>query len=454
MMDIIIVGAGKVGCALAYELSKLKHNITVVDTNEQVLDTVSNHIDVNCIHGSGVNMEILLEAGAETADLILSVTGNDELNIISSVIAARLGVKNTVVRVRSPEYTGEIALLKQGLGISRIINPEHEAAVEISLLLSLPVANKIDAFANGRVQLVEYTAEKSDSITGKSLQDVNLPKNFLICGVKNSNDDFIIPTGSFVVRPGDTLYLSGTLISLNNFFKSIGHTSKRAKNIMIIGGSRMAIYLARMACKTGINVKLIERNAERSLHLTELLEDCLIIRGDGTDEEILLSEDLKKMDAFIALTDSDEENLLSAFYAKKQGVSKVIPKLNRQSYLDLTEELKIESSVCPSLITADHMFRYVKALDNTKSDAMKKLYRVADGEAEAIEFIASENSRVIGIPLKTLTIKKNLLVAAIVHEKEVIIPSGQSVIHPGDQVLIFSRHVHLTVLDDIINPLI
>jgi len=450
MMDIIIVGAGKVGYALSRELSKLKHNITAVDINDQVLDSVSNHVDVNCLHGSGVNMEILREAGAATADLIIAVTGNDELNIVSCIIASKLGVKNTVARVRSPEYSGELALLKQGLGISRIINPELEAAMEISLLLSLPVANKVDTFANDRVQLVEYTVEESDLLVGRSLRDTALPSNFLICGVIDIEDEFFIPTGDYVVKAEDTLYLSGTLISLNNFFKVIGHSSKKAKNIMIIGGSRMAVYLARLAAKTGINVKLIEQDAERSLHLTELLEDCLIIQGDGTDEEVLLSEDLTKMDAFIALTDSDEENLLSAFYAKKQGVAKVIPKINRHSYLDLTEELQIESPVCPSLITADHMFRYVKALDNTKSDAMQKLYRIAEGEAEAIEFIAPENSKVTGLPLSQLNLKKNLLVAAIVHEKEVVIPSGKSVIHPGDQVLIFSRHVSLDILEDIL----
>ena len=448
-MNIIIVGSGKVGFTLAQELSKLNHNITLIDIREEILEDFSNILDVNCICGSGVNIDILKEAGASSAKLIIATTGNDELNIVICSLAKTLGALNSAARIRNPEYKKEIKLLKNSLGIDRIINPEFEAAVEISRLFALPSANKVDAFANERVEIAEYTIDPSDLIVGKTLNQLNLPLNILFCGAKR-NDEFIIPKGDFICRENDLIYLSGTLVGLNEFFKTIGHVNHKTKDIMIIGGSRMAVYLARIARKMGISVRIIEHDYKRSLELTRLLSDCLIICGDGTDEETLLSEELKKMDAFISLTDSDEENVLSAFYAKKQGVKKVIPKINRENYILLTQELGIESAVCPKLVTTDHMFRYVKAINNTKSEAMQKYYRIAEGKAQAVEFIVPENSTVIGIELSKLNFKKDVLIAGIVHGKEVEVPTGKSIIHSGDQALVFSRQTELNVFDDVL----
>ncbi len=448
-MDIIIVGSGKIGFALAKELSLQKHNISVVDIRQDVLEGSSDRLDVNCIEGNGMNMDTLKEAGAEDADLIIAVTGNDELNILICVVAKSLGTHNAVARIRNPEYTGELELFKTRLGIDRIINPELEAAVEISRLLSLPVANKVDAFANERVEIVEYTVEKDDLLAGKALSKLQLPAHVLVCGAVRGGE-FRIPDGSDVLEEGDDIYLSGTLIGLNNFFKAIGHRSHKAKDIMIIGGSRMAVYLARLARKMGIQVRLIERNPERSVALAKLLDDCLIICGDGTDEELLLSEGLKKMDAFIALTNNDEENMLSSYYAKKQGVVKVIPKVNRQNYQELTQELGIESAVCTKNVTSDHMLRYVQALQNTKSHAMQKLLRIAGDKAEAVEFIVPQESKAAGKNISELHLKPDVLIAALVHGREVVIPSGKQRIHAGDQVLIFTKKVTLHVFDDIL----
>ena len=453
-MNIIIAGMGKVGIALAGELSKLKHNITAVDISEAVLEECSNRLDISAIHGSGMSPEVLKGAGADDADLLISVTGNDELNIVMCIVASRLGTANTVARVRNPEYSAELELLKKGLGISRIINPELDAAVEISRLLALPSADRVDTFANERVELTEYTLESSDLLIGKSLDGFALPPNVLVCGVeKRYGDDveFIIPRGSYTFEAGDTLFLSGTLVSMNSFFKVIGHTSHKAKNIMIIGGSRISVYLARLARKMGINVRLIENNSARSVELTKLLDDCLIICGDGTDEEVLLSEDLGKMDAFITLTDNDEENMVSAYFARRQGVPKVIPKINRQNYFGMLRDLGFESMLCPKMITAAHMARYVGALGNTKSQAMQKLYRIAGGQAEAVEFIAPDDSKALNIPIQELKLKRDLLIAAIVHGKEIIIPTGKSVLRAHDQILIFSKNLRLDELDDILN---
>ena len=448
-MDIIIVGSGKIGFALAEELSLQKHNISVVDIRQDVLDSSSNRLDVNCIIGSGINMDTLKEAGAENADLIITVTGNDEINIIICVVAKSLGTQYAVARIRNPEYTSELELFKKGLNIDRIINPELESALEISRLLSLPVANKVDAFANERVDIVEYTIEKEDLIVQRPLSKLSLPPNVLFCGAER-NGEFMIARGDYVCEEGDNIYLCGTLIGLNNFFKTIGHTIHKARDIMIVGGSRMAVYLARTARKMGINVRLVERDPDRSMDLAKLLDDCLIICGDGTEEEMLLSEDLKNMDAFIALTDTDEENLLSSFYAKKQGVTKVIPKINRQNYLDLTEELGIESAVCPKNVTADHMLRYVQALQNAKNHTMQKLYRIANDKAQAVEFIVPKKSKVLGKSIGELILKDDILIAALVHGKEVIIPTDKQVICADDQVLIFSKKVPLHVFDDIL----
>jgi len=448
-LHIIIVGSGKVGFALAQELSQ-QHDITVVDSNAEALERSAGRLDVNCILGNGANLEILLQAGAASADLIIAAAGSDELNIVVCAIAKSQGARQTVVRIRNPEYTREPELLKNALGISRIINPEYEAALEISRLLVLPVADKVDSFANERVEIVTYTVEVSDRLTGgKTLAQLRLPEQVLICGVVHKGEYFV-PGGDFVIREGDVLYLSGTLFGLHHFFKFIGHSSHKAKDIMIIGGSRTAVYLARIAHKMGIRVCIIERDAARCTQLTALLPDCLILCGDGTDEEVLLSEDLKKKDTFVALTDSDEENVLASFYAKKQGVPKVIPKINRQNYLDLTNQLGLESAVCPRLVTANHMFRYTQAIDNTRSRDMQKLYRFANGAAEAIEFIVPQGSRLLGQPLARLRLRKNILIAAIVHGKEVIVPNGKSVIAAGDQVLVLTKNVPLEKFDDIL----
>ncbi len=451
-MNIIIVGGGKVGFALASSLLKHNHNISVIDTNEKVLDNLSERLDVFCINGSGANVNTLHQADIQNADLIIAVTGNDELNIVISIIASKLNVKNTVARVRNPEYSNELELLKTGLGIKHIINPEYEAAIEISRILALPAANKVDTFGNGRVEIVEYTVLKSDLIVGKALKTMNLPKNILICAIERKNE-LIIPTGNSIIEQGDTLYMSGTIVSIYNFFKVIGNTTQKARNIMIIGGSRMAFYLSKIARKMGINVKIIEIKKERCEALSESLDDCLIIYGDGTEEELLLSEDLKKMDAFIALTDNDEENMLSCYYAKKQGVKKVIPKINRQNYIDMVKELGFESIVCPRSITAEQMVRYVQVLDSTKSVAMQKFYNIANGKAEAAEFIATKKDSIIGKKIVNLNFKKDVLIAAIIHGKEVIIPGGNNIIEAGDQVLIFSKKVSFNEFDDILDNL-
>ncbi|MDR0890209.1 MAG: Trk system potassium transporter TrkA [Oscillospiraceae bacterium] len=448
-MDILIVGSGKTGFALAKELSKQNHNICVVDLRQDVLESSSNMLDVNCINGSGINMGTLKEAGAQTADLIIATTGNDELNVIICVIAKGLGTSNSVARIRNPEYLDEVELFKKALVLDRVLNPELEAASEISRLLSLPVANKVDAFANERVEIVEYTVEKGDLLVGRPLSKLSFPANVLLCGAERKGE-LIITKGDYICEVGDNIYLAGTLVGLNNFFKIIGHTSHKAKNIMIIGGSRMAVYLARMARRMGINVRMIERNPIRCEALAKSLDDCLIICGDGTEEEMLLSEDLEKMDAFIALTDSDEENLLSSLYAKKRGVPKAIPKINRQNYLELAAELGIESIISPRYVACDHILRYVQALRNTTSSAMQKLYSLANGKAEAVEFTVPGNSKATGKPLEHLKFKPDLLIATLVHGKDVIIPTGKQVMRPGDQVLIFSKKVVLHEFDDIL----
>lgn len=448
-MDIIIVGGGKIGLVLAKELSLQHHDVVLIDTDLEVIENASNRLDANCLHGNGMHMDTLKEAGISEAELLIAVTGNDELNIIICVMAKSMGVANTVSRIRNPEYNSELEMFKSKMGIDRIINPEYEAAVEISRLLALPVANRVDAFANERVEIIEYTIEKDDLIVGKSLAQLSIPPNVLFCAAERDGH-FMITRGDYICQEGDNIYLSGTLMGLNNFFKYIGHMSHKAKNIMIVGGSRMAVYLARMARKMNINVRLIERDPKRCLVLAEMLDDCLIINGDGTDEEVLLSEDLKKMDAFITLTDSDEENLLTAFYAKKQGVIKVIPKINRENYMNLTESLEIESVIAPRIVIADHMMRYVDALKNTKNTAMKKLYRIAGDNAEAIEFIVPQNSIAVGKSLDQLNLKQDILIAGLVRGKEVIIPTGKVVIKAKDQVLIFGKKGSLYEFDDII----
>lgn len=450
-MKIVIVGGGKVGYILAQQLSTEDHDITLVDNDSEVLSHADETLDVMCIKGNGASVEILKNANIHEADLLLAVTDSDELNMICCVIGKKLGAKHTVARVRNTDYSNEYKMLKEELELDMVINPEMDAAAEIAQMIQLPSATNVETFANNLIEMVEFKVLETDPMINIKIMDLNkkLPSKILFCAVRR-DEEVYIPKGDFVFCPDDIIYVIGERNDISRFFKYLGRYLQKAKNVIIIGGSRTAVYLTWLLEEMDLHVKIIELDKERCLQLTDILTNTLIIHGDGTDQEVLDNENIESADAVVALTDMDEENLISSLYAHQCGVPKVILKINRQNYFPIVKKLGLESIISPKFITANNILRYVRALNNSKGIAVEKLHRILDEEAEVTEFTAKDTPHLTDVILQDLNLKKDILIAAIVRNKKIIIPSGKDVIKDKDKVIVITRTGYITDLNEIL----
>ncbi len=450
-MKIIIVGGGKVGYTLAQQLTTEEHDITLIDSNADVLNHADDTLDIMCIRGNGASVKILNEANVGDADLLIAVTDGDELNMICCVIGKKLGAKQTVARIRNTDYSNEYKMLKQELELNMVINPEMDAADELARMIQFPLAANIETFANNMIEMVEFHVHESDPIVNIKLMDLTkkLPSRILFCTVRR-DDEITIPKGNFTFCSGDIVYVIGERKEINKFFSHLGRSSHKAKNITIIGGSRIAIYLTWLLEELNMNVKIIELNKERCLLLSEILPNALIIHGDGTDQEVLDNENIQAADATIALTDMDEENLISSLYAHQCGVPKVILKINRHNYIPIVKKLGLDSIISPKLTTANNILRYVRALDNSQGIAVEKLYKILDDEAEVAEFTAKDSPDLLDIKFKDLNLKKDVLIAALVRNKKIIIPYGSDCIKEGDKVIVVTKTGFISDLNEIL----
>jgi len=450
-LKIIIVGDGKVGFTLAEHLSREEHDVTIIDTSDNALQKASDTLDVMCIKGNGASLSALKEAGADTADLLIAVTNLDEVNMVCCLTGKRLGAKYTIARVRNFEYTAAQGMLKMGMGIDLLINPENDTAVEISRILRFPSAANIETFYRGRVELMSFRAREEDFFIGQPLSALSrkvrdLP--ILFCAAER-NEEVLIPDGSFVPQVGDKLYLIGAPLGLHGFFELMGRYAPKIRNVFVVGGGRITFYLAALMERMNMKVTIVERKEERCRQLSELLPHTLVINGDGTDQELLESENMAANDAFVALTDRDEDNLIISLYALQKGLKKVVAKCNRQNYTGIVQHLGLDSVISPKLITAGHILQVVRGMQNSKGSVMNALYRIAEGGAEAAEFAVNGTTRHLHTPLKDLRLKRGVLIAVIIHQGQVIIPVGSSVISSGDTVIIISRGMGILDVNDI-----
>ena len=450
-MKIIIVGDGKVGFTLAEHLSREEHDVTIIDTSDNALQKASDTLDVMCIKGNGASLTALKEAGADTADLLIAVTNLDEVNMVCCLTGKRLGAKYTIARVRNFEYTAAQGMLKMGMGIDLLINPENDTAVEISRILRFPSAANIETFYRGRVELMSFRAREEDFFIGQPLSALSrkvrdLP--ILFCAAER-NEEVLIPDGSFVPQVGDKLYLIGAPLGLHGFFELMGRYAPKIRNVFVVGGGRITFYLAALMERMNMKVTIVERKEERCRQLSELLPHTLVINGDGTDQELLESENMAANDAFVALTDRDEDNLIISLYALQKGLKKVVAKCNRQNYTGIVQHLGLDSVISPKLITANQILQVVRGMENSKGSVMNALYRIAEGGAEAAEFAVNGTTRHLHTPLKDLRLKRGVLIAVIIHQGQVIIPVGSSVISSGDTVIIISRGMGILDVNDI-----
>ena len=452
VLKIIIVGCGKVGYTLVEHLSREGHDITVLDTNERVVRDITDRFDVMGIQGSGVNMATLREAGLDQADMVIAVTGSDEINLLCCTFAKQVGDRLAVIaRVRSPEYVDEMPYLRQQLGIAVIVNPELLAAREIAHMISRPQARTVNAFAKGHAELVRFTIPEGNILDGKAVMDLEkiFGFGFLVCGIEDKND-VRIPRGTDVLHAGDDVTILAASRDAHRIFTSIGMKGSALHSCLIIGGGKTSYYLAMQLLEQKMDVRIIESDAKRCEELSAPLPGAIVIRGDGSDEQVLREEGIDSVDALAALTGIDEENILLTLYAKKIPGLKTITKINRITFNDVIGSLNLGSVVYPKYMCSEEITAYVRARRNSIGSNVETLYYIFDNRAEAIEFHIQEGSPVIGVPLMKLKLKDQLLVACINRKGKIIFPRGQDTIEAGDTVIIVTKHTGFGDIADIL----
>lgn len=455
-LKIIIVGCGKVGRTLLAQLIKEGHDITLIDHNAQKIQELTGLYDVMGIVGNGASFSVQMEAGIENADLIISVTDSDELNLLCCTVAKRVGDCSAIARVRTPDYSKEANYLREKLGLAMIINPELEAACEAARILYLPTALEVSTFAHGQAEMVKFKVPDGNQLDGMTIVELgrslgkNIADNILINAVERDKD-IHIPSGNFRIQKGDLISFVAPRASAKAFLKKIGFKTHAVKNTLIIGGGKSAYYLASQLLHVGISVKIIESDPKRCEELSILLPKAIIINGDGTNEGLLKEEGIEYVESFVPLTGIDEENIMLTLHAKMVSQAKVITKINRITFDDVVSNLDLGSVIYPKFIAAEAIIAYVRAKKDSMNSNIETLYHMFDSRVEAIEFRVENESKVTNIPLAELSLKKGLLISFINRNGSIIIPSGQDSIHVGDTVMIVTTHTGFNTIQDILN---
>ena len=439
-MNIIIVGCSSVGETLAEQLGQENNNITVIDLSAEKINDITSRYDVMGIVGNGATNMTLMEAGINRADLLIAVTDSDELNLLCCLIAKKTGHCRVIARVTSPEYSADAAYLKNELGLEMIINPEQASAEEIARILKFPSAMKIETFAKGRVELLTFRLPEKSPLVGMTVKDVvvTLKCDILVCTVERDGEAYI-PNGDFKFCGKDVISIIASPKNVYDFFKKIDYIANPIKKAVIVGGGEMTHYLCETMKNSGISIKVIEKDDAVCEELSFRFPDITVINGDEADQDLLIEEGIGRAGAFVALTEHDEENILLSLFAKRSGKAKIITKINRTEYDDIIKHLDLDSSIYPKSITSDMIVRYVRATRNTLGSNVETMYNVIQGKVEASEFVVKEGSPITAEPLCRLRFKKDVLVAAILRGRKVMLPRGHDIIMPGDNVIIVSK---------------
>lgn len=451
-MKIVIIGDGKVGYKLAKQLSAENYDIVMIDSNEKKLRAAIDRLDIFCVTGDGGSVAVQKEADVPHADLVIACTSTDECNMLSCLIARRLGARHTIARVRNPIYYQQIDILKEDLHLSMAVNPELAVAGEIARLLLFPDASKIETFVKGRVELIEFPLSQNSMLAGMSLAEMynKFQIKILVCAVERG-DNVVIPDGEYILRSGDRLHVAASHVDIELFFKLLGKKREKIRRVIICGGGRVSYYLATQLCKLGMQIKIIEKVEEKCENLCQLLPKATIINGDASDHDLLIEEGIQDADALIALTGMDEENIIMSLFAKSQGVSKIIVKVNEDRRARMIEEFGLDSIVSAKTATADAIMSYVRARRNSQGSAnVETMYQLVDGKVEALEFIVRSETKYTNRPLKELSLKPNNLIAGIARKRRIIIPNGDDCIMVGDSVIVITMEKQIQDIQDIL----
>jgi trk system potassium uptake protein TrkA len=450
-MRVLIVGGGKLGLSLARSLISEGHDITLVDRSEDVVQKGADMLDALLIKGNGVSTDTLMEADVQHTDIIIAVTGGDEINMLCCLLAKKLGAQYAIARIRDPEYLPGLPFLQKEMFIDYVVNPERATAREISRMLRFPFATKIDTCYHGRVELAEFVIGEGSPLCGMTLAQLHSKLNlrFVICGVLRNGNAYI-PKGDFILATGDQVCLTAHDEEMVNFFKAIGAYKHPVKDVLIVGGGRMTYYLLNHLQKTKIRATVIEPDKQRCRELAEKF-NCNVIREDGTNQSVLREEGINNADAFLALSSEDEENAIVSLYAKSQGTKKIITLISAMQYVELFKSMGLDGIVSPKYSTSNEILRYVRSLAVTKDIEIESLHKLMDENFEALECVIKEPVEgITGIPLKNLKLRRDVLIASIVHKDKIVIPSGNDKMESGDTVILFTSGVEINDIKDIL----
>ena len=436
-MRIVIIGGGMVGYAIAQQLTEEGHNLVLVEIDQHVADRISDELDIMTICGNGVELPVLREAGTQDSDLLIACTPKDEQNILACMFAKKLGCGNTIARVRSPEYSESIYLLKEDMGLSMIVNPEYTAAREIFKLMEIPTVLKRDTFAAGKVEIIELVSKPGDLFDGTQLSELSkkIRSRILICTVQRG-EKICIPTGEFTLRAGDKIYICAPAAQIVKFLRSIGLHAGKVRDVMLIGGSRIAEYLLQLLLPIGTKVKVLESNKHRAELIAKNYPKATVICEDGTSPVNLLAQNVKEMDSVVTLTNIDEMNMIMSLYIKSFGVPQIITKVYHPDFFSMFPENDVDCIINPKKLCAESIVRYVRAMQNSGGSSVLTLHRLVDDKMEALEFSVTESTKYLGVPLKDIKLKPNILITSINKKGVITIPGGEHSFDVGDTVVI------------------
>lgn len=451
-MKIVIIGAGKVGEYLIDKLADENHDIIVIEKQKNVLERVLSEHDVTGVLGNGADYDILKEAKVDIADCLIAVTLEDNVNIIASVMAKKIGVKYTIARVREPHYMDHMHFMQKNMGVDLLINPEYQAAKEILGILKYPYATGVEMFLKGRVNMVQMKVQENSPLCNKSLNELSRNNEFSNCliSIVNRDDKIFIPKGDFKLQGEDIIHVAANRENLDRFHKNLTHTDKKIHSVLIIGAGRISYYLVELLIQRGFEVKVIEKDKEKSVEFLKTHPKCIVINADGTDPDILEEERISSYDSLVALTGIDEENILLSMISEKFNVLKNVIKVDRQSLLRITGILDLDSTISPKRSIANIILRIIRSKENVKSANMKNLYRLEDNRVEAIEFDIKKDSRATKQKLCDIKLKSETIIGYIQKGDEVIIPGGNHYLDVNDRVVVITKQKHITDIEDIL----
>lgn len=451
-MKIIVIGCGKIGVNLISSLVSEGHDVVALDKNAKLVADITNIYDVMGVCGNGADSDVLSEAGVKSADMVIAVTASDELNMLSCFIAKKMGAKNTIARIRNKEYNdNSLGFLKQELELSLCINPELLAAREIYNILKIPSAAKIEKFSVRNFEMIELKLKEDSPFVNEKIMELRskYTAKFLICAVQRG-DEAYIPDGNFILKAGDKIGVTASHAEISKLMREMGMQKSKVRNVMILGGGRIAYYLAKMLTATGNTVTIIDKNRTVCEELSQSLPKAVIVNGDAANQEILLEEGLLSQDAVVTLTGMDEENILISSFAASKNVPKVITKANREELIHLSEHWGLDCFISPKKLVADVLAQYARALQNSEGSSVETLYKLMDDKVEALEFSVRQGLSILRIPFRELKLKPNVLIAGILRNRKPIIPSGDDMLLPDDKVVILAANQKVKDLSDIL----